>query len=57
MAAGGPHGRKSVSEVFCVDDLCLSDPAQFSSLIVREAQCPGEELRLREPGPRVILDR
>ena len=44
-------------EAGCVDGLSLSDPAQFSSLIVREAPCPGKELRLRELSPRVIFDR
>ena len=50
-------GRKSVYEACCVDGLSLSDPAQFSSLVVREAPCSGEELRLRELSPRVILDK
>jgi hypothetical protein len=46
-----------VYEACCVDDLTLSDPAQFSSLVVREAQCSGEKLCLREFSPRVIFDR
>ena len=44
-------------EACCVNGLTLSDPAQFSSLVISEAQCSGEELSLREFSPKVIFDR
>jgi NAD(P)-dependent dehydrogenase (short-subunit alcohol dehydrogenase family) len=50
-------GNKLDYEVCCVDCLLLRDPTQFSSLVVREEPCSGEELCLRELSPRVIFDR
>ena len=35
----------------------LNDPMQFTSLVVRQAPCSGEKLRLREPGPSVVFAR
>ena len=35
----------------------LNDPMQFTSLVVRQAPCSGEKLRLREPGPNVVFGR